>query len=171
MKRTPGPFRESRRTDAIVGDVEPRSRQSQYPDRSLFERAREVDYYGGHVVAESIAREDRPYFLRALNGYDRLRWTFAMVTVSLLGIIVAGGLWLRSSQYAMGYAAGLERGNRTGYATGLEEGLKLPARAASAPEIGALVLCRTALAEAEDQASECGAAISAAEARGREQGR
>jgi hypothetical protein len=171
VKRTRGPFREGKPSDSIVSD---HLVTGLYAGRGPLHQAQSVDYYDGHLIAESIAPENMPYFLAALNGYGRLRWAFALVTVSLLGIIVAGGLWLRGERYARGYAAGYERGSidiyKRAYAVGREEGTKLAPRQASAPEIGALVLCRTALAEAEGQASECGAAIEAGEERGWEAG-
>lgn len=63
-KHTPTPWRASIRGDAIVAD-EP---TSQHGDNN----AKELQHYGGYVIAESLTDEDRAFALRACNSHDEL---------------------------------------------------------------------------------------------------
>lgn len=63
-KHTPTPWRASSRGDAIVAN-EP---TSQHGDNN----AKELQHYGGYVIAESFTDEDRAFALRACNSHDQL---------------------------------------------------------------------------------------------------
>jgi hypothetical protein len=73
-----------------------------------------------------------------------------VVSVSLVG--VAFVVDACHANHVAQHMEDIREMHRLGYSQGLAEGLKLAPRTASAPEIGALVLCREALAEAEARA-------------------
>jgi hypothetical protein len=91
-------------------------------------------------------------------------------------VLAIVAMYLSVALHQLSYRHGFAAGDRSGFARGLTEGAAI-APLSTPADLGtelaghaALALCREALAEAENQAGECGAAIDEAEVRGWERG-
>jgi len=64
-KHTPTPWRAGKVGDCIVSDQQVRIGR-------IEEVRSEIDYYGGYIVAESMAPENRDFILTACNSHEAL---------------------------------------------------------------------------------------------------
>lgn len=108
--------------------------------------------------------------LRAELGVRPRGIGWAALVLALFGLGLGVFIWQLAS--AQAYRTGAEAGHQQGYSVGLSEGIAIaqPLRpvepSTELASLHALALCRDALTEAQDQASECGAAIDDARLRG-----
>lgn len=78
-KHTPTPWREAKVADGIIADTPVERHDAEDPCV--------VQYYGGHLVAESMNTNDRRFILKACNSYDDLIGTLEDCVDALIEFI------------------------------------------------------------------------------------